>query len=339
MSGLQVAWFIMVGFFIAGYAILDGFDLGVGFWHLFARKDSERRLVLNAIGPVWDGNEVWLLAIGGCLFASFPPVYATVFSGFYLAFMLVIFALIFRATAIVFRSEHPSKWWRSWWDGAFAFGSVIPSVFFGVALGNLLRGLPLDDAGNYTGTFADLLNPYSLLIGFTGFAMVATHGALYLVLKTEGGLADRARGWAQKMWVFYLVLFLIAGAVTLVAQPQLIVNYNSLPILWIIPALTLAAIVMLGVFNMKGEAMKAFYSSIFSIIGLISLSGSALFPNLVPSLDNPQLSLNIMNASSSPLTLKAMLVITLLGMPVVIVYTVWIYTAFGGKVKLDEAKY
>jgi len=177
MSFLQVAWYFLIGLFLLVYAILDGFDLGVGFWYLFAKKEDHRRLLLNAIGPVWDGNEVWLLTGGAAIFAAFPQIYATVFSGFYLALMLVIFGLIFRAVSIEFRDKGESPGWRNFWGAAFGIGSILAALLFGVAVGNILRGLPLDEHGNFTGTFFTLLNPYALLIGLLGFVMFATHGA------------------------------------------------------------------------------------------------------------------------------------------------------------------
>ena len=176
MLELQVTWYFLIGFLLTVYAVLDGFDLGVGFWHLFTKSDEDRRVLLNAVGPVWDGNEVWLITGGGALFAAFPHVYATVFSGMYLALMLVLYALIFRAVSMEFRSKDPSARWRAGWDAAFSLGSVVPALLFGVALGNLLRGLLLDATKTYVGGFFNLLNPYALLIGVVGLAMIATHG-------------------------------------------------------------------------------------------------------------------------------------------------------------------
>ncbi len=339
MSFLQVTWFFLIGVLLTGYAILDGFDLGVGFWHLFTRKDENRRILLNAIGPVWDGNEVWLLTGSGAIFAAFPHVYATVFSGFYLALMLVLFALIFRAVSVEFRSSVPSPRWRNAWDIAFAVGSIIPTLLFGVAFGNILRGLPLDESKNFVGNFFTLLNPYALLIGLVGFAMLATHGALYLVLKTESNLAQRAASWAKRAWTIYLVLFIVASAVTVTAQRQLLENYKAVPILWLLPFFALGTIIMIGLFIGKGKQVKAFIFSALSIVGLMAMSGAALFPNLVPALGNPELSLTVMNASSSSLTLKTMLILALVGMPVVIGYTVWVYRTFAGKVKLESDSY
>jgi cytochrome d ubiquinol oxidase subunit II len=197
MTALQVIWFFLLGVLFVGYAILDGFDLGVGFWHLGAKGDDERRAMLNAVGPVWDGNEVWLLTAGGALFGAFPAVYASVFSGFYLALMLVLLVLMARAISFEFRSQVQSPGWRGAWDVVFSVSSTVAILLFGVALGNILRGITLDPAGNYTGTFFGLLNPYALMIGVLGLAMLAFHGALYMVIKGSGELEERSF-WSRR---------------------------------------------------------------------------------------------------------------------------------------------
>ena len=336
---LQIAWFLLIGVLLTGYAILDGFDLGVGIWYLFAKKDRDRRLLLRAIGPVWDANEVWLLTGGGALFAAFPDVYATVFSGLYLALMLLLFALIFRAVATKFRTEADWPAWRSVWDVAFAVGSALPALLLGVALGNMLNGLPLDETKNYDGTFFNLLNPYSLLIGLVGFAMIATHGALFIVLKSDGELRERARRWAASAWLAYLALFLVAGAVTLLTKPQLLTNHKGVSILWVVPVAMLVAIGLIGLFNHLGRARMAFVGSALSIAGMMGMAGASLYPNLVPASNLPERSLTIFNASSSALTLKAMLIVSLVGMPIVLAYTIWLYRVFAGKPVLEEEGY
>jgi cytochrome d ubiquinol oxidase subunit II len=336
MSFLQIVWYFLIGLFLLVYAILDGFDLGVGFWYLFSKRDEDRRLMRNAIGPVWDGNEVWLLTGGAAIFAAFPQVYATVFSGFYLALMLVIFALIFRAVSIEFTSKVDTARWRNLWDTAFAIGSILPALLFGVAVGNLLRGLPLDESANFAGTFFTLLNPYALLLGLVGLAMFGTHGALYLALKTSGELSAKAKRWADRAWWSYLILFVIAALLTMITQPQLLRNYNAVPALWILPVLSLLAIILVGVFKRQGRAKPAFAASVLSIVGLMALCAAGLFPNMVPALGKPELSLTLANASSSQLTLWTMLVIALVGMPLVVIYTIWAYRTFGGKAELEE---
>jgi len=336
MTALQVIWFFLVGVLFVGYAVLDGFDLGVGIWHLGAKGDDERRAILNAVGPVWDGNEVWLLTAGGALFGAFPAVYASVFSGFYLALMLVLLGLMARAISFEFRSQVESPSWRSSWDVVFSVSSIVVTVLFGVALGNILRGIPLDPAGNYTGTFFALLNPYALMIGLLGLAMLAFHGALYVVIKGSGELEERARGWARPAGYAYLALFLVASLVTIATQAHLLENYREVVVLWILPVLVLAFIAGAIVFHRRGEAGRAFLSSSLSIAAIWGMVGAGLFPVLVPALGAPELSLTVTNASSGNLTLKAMFIIALLGMPFVIGYTAWVYWAFKGKVDVSQ---
>lgn len=335
MSILQTIWFGLIALLFAGYAVLDGFDLGVGMWHLFTRGERERRTLLNAIAPFWDGNEVWLLTAGGALFAAFPPVYASVFSGFYLALMLLLLALIVRAVAIEFRAHEtsPAAWLR--WDAAFALGSLVAVLLLGVALGNILRGIPLDAGGNYTGGFFGLLNPFALAVGVLNLAMIATHGALYLVVKTEGPLAERARGWAKIAWIAYLPL----AAMTVFAAfryGHLQVNYLAHPVLWAVPALGLIAIILAGVWNGAGQPGRAFAASAAGIVLLLASAAAALFPTLVPALGHPAWSLTAHNASSTALTLKTMLIMAVSGMVLVLGYTVWVYRTFRGKARWDE---
>lgn len=332
MTTLQVVWFLLIGVLLVGYAILDGFDLGVGFWHLFAKQENDRRILLKSIAPVWDGNEVWLLTGGGALFAAFPPVYATVFSGLYLALLLVLFGLIFRVVSIEFRNQVADAGWKQRWDIAFAVGSSVPALLLGVALGNMVRGLELDASGEYVGGFFALLNPYALLIGVTGFAMFATHGALYLVLKTEGPIQEQARSWASKAWVAYLVLFLLSSAWSLASFQR-----GYLAVTAVFGAVALAAIVAVKVFNRAGSGGKAFIASSISIAALFAAVGGSLFPNLVPASNDLERSLTVFNASASQNTLGIMLVIALIGMPLVVGYTVYIYRTFAGPVRLDDS--
>jgi cytochrome d ubiquinol oxidase subunit II len=288
------------------------------------------------VGPVWDGNEVWLLSAGGVLFGAFPMVYASVFSGFYLALMLVLLALMARAISFEFRSQVESSRWRKAWDVVFSVSSIAASLLFGVALGNILRGIPLDSSGNFTGSFWTLLNPYALLIGILGLAMIAFQGALYTAIKGSRDLESRARGWATGAGYAYLALFVVASIVTIATQAHLLENYRNVVVLWAVPGLVLAFIVGAIVFHRRGEAGRAFLSSSLSIAAIWGLVGCGLFPRLVPALGAPDLSLTLANASSGDLTLKAMLVIALLGMPLVIGYTIWVYRAFKGKVDLGH---
>ena len=331
MEALQIIWFLLVGILLIGYAVLDGFDLGVGFWHLFAKKKGERSAFIRAIEPFWDGNEVWLLTGGGALFAAFPPVYATAFSGYYLAMMLVLVGLIFRAVAIEFRNKVDHPKWIGAWDIAFAFGSILPSILYGVAIGNTLRGLELNAIGDYTAGFPALLNPFSLLCGLVGLSMFALHGALYLSMKLDGDIAADARRWASKAWVVFLVLFLAAAGFGI---KNFLYGIKAIPITLVV--LTLLCSVATFLFNKQEKAVRAFVAS-GGTIALVMLSVAfALFPNMVPCTNNPEWSLTVFNSSSSQLTLTAMLVIALIGMPLVLAYTVFIHRVFKGKVKVSE---
>lgn len=336
MTWLQVVWFLLVGVLLTVFAILDGFDLGVGFWHLWAKGDKERRTLLNAVGPVWDGNEVWLITGAGALFAAFPPVYASVFSGFYLAMMFLLLALISRAVSPEFRSKEESTTWRTTWDTVFSISSIVAGLLFGVALGNILRGIPLNEAGDYTGTFLGLLNPYALLIGVLSLSMLAFHGANFIVLKAPGDLGIRARSWSLVMGVVYLALFILASIVTITTHGHLMENFSFAPVLWLIPVLALLFITVALFFGKKDNPGKAFLFSSLSIAGMMGITGAALFPRLVPALGNPELSLTAANSSSSELTLKTMFILVIIGLPIVVAYTIWVYKAFGGKVDVDK---
>jgi len=339
VSDLEVAWFFLVGILLTVYAVLDGFDLGVGFWYLFTRSDTHRRVLRNAIGPVWDGNEVWLLTGGGALFAAFPHAYATVFSGFYMALMLVLAALILRAASLEFRKEMDSEGWRRFWDWAFGIGSALPALLFGVALGNILRGVPLDEDKQFTGTFFTLLNPYALLIGVAGLLMLLTQGALYIALKTEGSLAAQGRRWANTAGQGYLALLAIAMEATRRLGPQLLANYTEAPVLWVLPVLAVGSGTAALVLNRRWLESRAFVAWSACIVSTMAMVGAGLFPNIVPALGNPALSLTADNAASGPLTLSVMLIIALIGMPFVLGYTIWVYRVFGGKVSVDAAKH
>jgi cytochrome d ubiquinol oxidase subunit II len=336
---LHTTWFILIGVLFTGYAMLDGFDLGVGALHLFTKDDQERRTLLNAIGPVWDGNEVWLVTGGGALFAAFPNVYATVFSGFYLAFVLLLVALIFRAVAIEFRSKQPMRWWRQMWDVGFSAGSIGSSLLIGVAMGNIAWGIPLDARGEFAGTFWSLLGPYPLLLGVTTLALFMMHGAIYALMKTEGPLHDRLRGWINNCVIFFIICYAITTMATLLYVPHMAARIRGQPWLFSIALVNMLAIANIPREIHHGRDWRAFVSSCVAMIALMGLFGLEMFPNLVLSNPNPAHSLNIYNASSSPKTLGIMLTIALLGVPIVLAYTVSIYWIFRGKVKLDRMSY
>jgi cytochrome d ubiquinol oxidase subunit II len=336
---LNTIWFVLVGGLLTGYAILDGFDLGVGALHLLADQDRDRRIMLNSIGPVWDGNEVWLVTGGGALFAAFPHVYATIFSGFYLAFMLLLVMLIFRAVAIEFRSKQAHAWWRKTWDVSFSVTSVASSLLLGVALGNIAWGVPLQPDHEFAGTFLGLLNPYALLVGVTTVALFIMHGAIYLVLKTEGPLHERVRGWVNNAIIFFVLCYITTTMATLLYVPHMTVTIKAHPAWFAIPLLNMLAIANIPREIHHGRDFRAFLSSGAAMAALMALFAIGMFPNLVTAANDPALSLTIYNAASSPKTLGIMLVIAAIGVPLVLAYTASIYWVFRGKVKLDRFSY
>jgi len=337
---LHTTWFILVGALFTGYVILDGFDLGVGVLHLWvARRDEERRVFLNAIGPVWDGNEVWLVTGGGALFAAFPAVYATVFSGFYLAFMALLCALIFRAVAIEFRSKHHSPRWRSLWDTSFAVGSTGSALLIGIAMGNIAWGVPIDARGEFAGTFFGLLHPYTLLMGVTAVALFAMHGAIYLVLKTDGELQARVRARVNGLIIAFILCYVLLTLATLLYVPHVTEAFRREA--WFF---ALVVPVVLAIANIprevnRGREFFAFLSSCAAMAGLMAIFGVGNFPYLVYSQPLAEHSLTAFNSASSPKTLGVMLTIALIGIPVVVAYSVSIYWIFRGKVQLDKMSY
>ncbi|HEY1661187.1 MAG TPA: cytochrome d ubiquinol oxidase subunit II [Verrucomicrobiae bacterium] len=336
---LNTVWFILVGVLFTGYAMLDGFDLGIGALHLFTKKDEERRVMINAIGPVWDGNEVWLVTGGGALFAAFPNVYATVFSGFYLAFILLLFALIFRAVAIEFRSKQPMYWWRQMWDIGFAVGSILSALLIGVAMGNIAYGIPIDSNGEFAGTFLGLLTPYPLLLGITTVALFMMHGAIYGLMKTEGELHDKLRRWAMNCIIFFVICAACTTMVTLLYVPHMAERVKDHPRLFSIALANMLAIANIPREFYHGRDWRAFLSSCATMLTLMALFGINQYPYMVFSQPNPENSLDIYNAASSQQTMRIMLVIACIGVPVVLTYTTCIYWIFRGKVKMDRMSY
>jgi cytochrome d ubiquinol oxidase subunit II len=336
---LNTIWFILVGILFTGYAILDGFDLGVGALHLFTDKDEERRIMLNSIGPVWDGNEVWLVVGGGALFAAFPAAYATAFSGFYLAFYLLLAALIFRGVAIEFRSKRPEQWWRQMWDVSFAGGSLLASLLIGITLGNLAHGIPIDANGEFAGTFFGLLTPYPLLMGVTTVSLFMMHGAIYGAMKTEGALHDKMRGWAMNCIIFFVICAVTTTMATLLYVPHMTARVHANPWLFSLVLANMLAIANIPREFHNGRDWYAFLSSCAAIISLMALFGIDQYPNLIFSWPNPEQSLTIYNAASSPKSLTISLIIACIGVPVVLCYTVCIYWIFRGKVKLSKTSY
>lgn len=337
---LNTIWFILVGILFTGYAMLDGFDLGVGALHLFTKGDQERRTLLNAIGPVWDGNEVWLVTGGGALFAAFPEVYATVFSGFYDAFMLLLFALIFRAVAIELRSKQKSPAWRKAWDTAFACGSIMSAVLIGVAMGNIVWGIPLDQNHEFTGNFLTLIHPYSLFLGVTTLALFAMHGNIYLIMKTEGELQAKLRRYVKITIPVFVFCFLVFGILTPFVCPHINEAFLARPV----PLSITFVLALLCVFNIprevhKGREFFAFLSSCGAMVFLMITFALSVFPVMVFSTPEVANSLTIYNGSSTDKTLGFMLVVAIIGIPIVLTYTACVYYIFRGKVVLTNDSY
>lgn len=337
---LSIIWFILLNVLLIGYAILDGFDLGVGVLHPFvAKTDTERRLVMNSIGPLWDGNEVWLVTFGGALFAMFPNGYASIFSAFYLPFVFLLFALIFRAVSLEFRSKRQEKGWRSFWDSLFFLGSTLAALLFGVAVGALMQGLALSELGDYQGSVFDMISVFNLLVGVFTVALLTMHGSIFLYMKTTGELQSRLYGWMNRSYVIFVALFVVVTLYSTLLVPASLKHFDDYPLLWLIPLINVAAIVNIYRAIRSKKTFYAFLSSSFSIAALVALFSAALYPNLLPAANNPAYNITIFNASSSPLTQKIGLIIVAIGMPLVLAYTTLIYYTFRGKVELGEDSY
>lgn len=330
---LNTAWFVLVIILFAGYAVLDGFDLGVGILHLFARDEKERRMFMGAIAPVWDGNEVWLVAAGGALFAAFPKVYATVLSACYIPVMFILFALIFRAVSLEFRSKVESRLWRSFWDGSFRVGSFVAAFLFGMVAWSVIHGIPIDDKGIFQGAVSALLNWNSVLAGFLVVAVFGLHGALYLSMKTDGAVSERLRKWALGLWAIVFVLF--AKIVAL----HVSVGWFGRSLSWLLIPLLGVSVCYVPIAIRREKGLQAFLASSVMIVSTVGLVGLESFPRMVPSTIDPLYDLTVFNASSSALTLSVMLVVALIGMPMVIGYTVYVYRVFKGKMKESGENY
>ena len=333
-------WFFLVAFLLTGYVILDGFDLGAGVLYPFiARSEEERSVVRASIGPVWDGNEVWLITGAGAIFAAFPMVYAMTFSGFYLAIMLVLFGLILRAVSLEFRHKDTS--WKRVWDGAFFLGSLVPSILVGCALGNVIRGVPMDLQGNYTGTFLQLLNPYSLLVAVTGLFLIVQHGAAWLAVKSEGELHARALKYRRVSFWICAVLAVATSAATILTVSRASDNVFGRPVGWLFLVVFLVGVLYTAwqLFKTDG-ALRSFVGSAIIIIGLAGIAAVGNFPDMVPARGTPAAtSLTVTRAASGHLTLLVMLILAVVFVPVVLIYTALIYKTFWGKTKAGDADY
>lgn len=362
---LRLIWWLLLGILLIGFAVMDGFDLGIAtLLPAVARTDEERRLVLNVIGPVWEGNQVWLILGGGAIFAAFPPLYAVSFSGFYIAMFLILFALILRPVGFKFRSKVPDPRWRAAWDWSLFVSGLVPALVFGVAMGNVLLGVPFhfDDTLRifYEGGLFGLLTPFALLCGLVSVAMLVMHGAGMLAMKTSGDIALRARRYGSLAALATAVLFVIGGlwvaridgyalqvamdpagasnplAKVVVAQPGAWMdNYARWPLAWLLPGLGVAGALLSAVLLRAGRAGQAFLSSATSITAIILTLGVAAFPFLLPSSTQPGSSLTLWDASSSHMTLFIMLLATAFFLPIVLLYTAWVFRVLRGKVDQD----
>lgn len=366
---LKLIWWLFIGVLLIGFAIMDGFDMGIATLLPFiGRTDEQRRVLLNVVGPTWEGNQVWLVTAGGALFAAWPLVYATAFSGFYFALLLVLFALFLRPVGFDYRSKLTDPRWRRAWDWGLFVGGAVPALVFGIAFGNLLQGVPFhfdpDLRSFYTGSFFALLNPFALLAGIVSFSMLVMQGAVYLQLRTEGIITERSKQAVTVFAIILILVFALAGVWTATgiegyrivsgatpdAMPNPLAkvvessaggwleNYHMFPWLWIVPTLVFAmtgATILLSRSNHPGWA---FISSSIAVASVILTAGFSMFPFLLPSSSHPNDSLTIWDASSSETTLNIMFWTTLICLPIVIAYTSWAYRVLRGTVTEDEIK-
>lgn len=332
-------WFLVIGAVFTGYAVLDGFDLGAGAWHLLLKKDEHRRIALNAVGPVWDGNEVWLVIGGGALFAGFPEMYASLFSAMYIPFMLFLLFIILRAVSIEFRSKEEMTWWKKTWDISYSVSSAMLGFLLGVVLGNVLIGMPLDENFDFTGSWLSFLNPYSIITGLTTLSLMMVHGAIFLALKTEGELHQQIEGLIKKAMLALVSLFVILTVFTIVSMPHLTDKLLSVPILFTIPVFAFLSILNVARLTNKQKHLNAFIFSSITFALLLILVATEMYPTFLISTSNPENTITVYNAASSEKSLGTMLVIAAIGTPLIIAYTIIVYKVFWGKVKLDEMSY
>jgi cytochrome d ubiquinol oxidase subunit II len=342
---MQTIWYSLVAIMLAGYVVLDGFDLGAGALHLIAaRNDGERRMLLRSIGPVWDGNEVWLLAAGGTLFYAFPLLYASSFSGFYLPLNIVLWLLVLRAIGIEFRMHLDNRVWQDFFDGIFSLASILLIILFGAAFGNIMRGVPLGpDHYFFVPLWTDFApgpNPgaldwYTVLSAIVVLAAITLHGALYVVLKTSGTLHARMSVIAKWLWPAVVLLTALSLPATLYVRPQLLDNYRANPIAWLIPVLVAVSLAGVRSFLSRGRERNAFLSSCAFLVMMLVGAAYGLYPVLLPSSDNPAHNITVQNASAGAQSLSIGLVWWSLGMAVAIGYFVLVYTLFKGKVSVE----
>jgi cytochrome d ubiquinol oxidase subunit II len=333
-------WYLVVGLLFSGYAILEGFDYGAGAWHLFFKKDLSRRIAINAIGPLWDANQVWLIIGGGALFAGFPVMYATMLSAMYIPFMLFLVLLVLRSSAIKFRSAEEMKWWRKTWDITYFTSNVLIAFLLGVVLGNVLQGFEIGENFSYKGgVFFAFLSPYALMTGFTTLSLFMTQGAIFLLLKTEGRLHARLTFLLKKGMIFFITSFAITSLYTLVFLPGVTDKFKENPIFFVLPILAFLAVANVPRLVSKKKYFNALVFSSLTMSFLLMLVAFQLYPVLLPSTINPSHSVTIYNAASSQKSLGIMLTMVVIGAPILMGYLAFLYKTFNGKVQLDDTSY
>jgi cytochrome d ubiquinol oxidase subunit II len=342
---MLLTWFLLVAVMITAYVVLDGFDLGAGALHLvIAKTDQERQMVIRSIAPVWDGNEVWLLAGGGTLYFAFPLLYASGFSGFYLPLMIVLWLLIFRGIGVELRMHLDSPAWCGFFDGCFAIASILLAVFYGAALGNVLRGVPLGKDGYFflplwtdwrVGPKPGILDWYTVIAGVVALVALTIHGAHYVALKTESELNLRARGVAAALWPALVVVTLISLFATISIRPQLVENYKSYPVLFVIPVAVVASLAAMLVFRRRGSDKAAFLASSSYLVFMLVGAAAGVYPNLLVSTTDPSLNITVFNAASGEYSLSVGLIWWSFGMVLALGYFVFVYRMFRGKVKTE----
>lgn len=333
-------WYLVVGLLFSGYAILEGFDYGAGAWHLFFRKDESRRIAINAIGPLWDANQVWLIIGGGALFAGFPVMYATLLSSMYIPFMLFLMLLVLRSASIKFRSAEKMLWWRKTWDIIYTTANVSIAFLLGVVLGNVLQGFEIGPNYSYEGgIFFAFLSPYALMVGFTTLSIFMTQGAIFLLLKTEGKLHLRLTFLLKKGMLFFIVSFSITTIYTLLFIPGVTDNFKENPLFFIIPILSFLAVANVPRLVSKKKYFQALVFSSLTMAFLLMLVAFQLYPTLLISTIDPAYSITIYNAASSQKSLGIMLTIVVIGAPLLAAYFLFLYKTFNGKVELDDTSY
>jgi cytochrome d ubiquinol oxidase subunit II len=337
---LPTLWFLVVGFLFSGYVILEGFDYGAGMWHLFLKKDESRRIAINAIGPIWDANQVWLVIGGGALFAGFPVLYATILSVMYIPFMLLLVMLVLRSSAIKFRSAEPMKWWRNTWDFIYFISNFLISFLLGVVLGNVLEGFSIGENQEYNGSiFFSFLSPYSILTGITTIALFMMHGAIFLLLKTEGKLHEKLSFLLKKSIIFFIVIFTLLSFSTLIFIENVSTKFKENTIFFALPILALLAIANIPRLVSKYKYFQALIFSSLTMAFLLILVAFQLYPTLLVSNISTDFDITIYNAASSAKSLKIMLTIVAIGSPLILFYFIFLYYTFRGKVKMDENSY